>query len=53
MRVKIPLQYLNQYNNSIHKLRKEPQTALSSHAVGMAVAQPLDFKIDFARNPIS
>ena len=24
-----------------------------SHAVGLAVAQPLDFKIDFARNPIS
>ena len=23
------------------------------HAVGMAVAQPLDFEIDFARNPIS
>ena len=25
----------------------------NSHAVGMAVAQPLDFEIDFARNPIS
>ena len=26
---------------------------INSHAVGMAVAQPLDFEIDFARNPIS
>ena len=26
---------------------------VNSHAVGMPVAQPLDFKIDFARNPIS
>ena len=25
----------------------------NSHAVGMAVAQPLDFEIDFTRNPIS
>ena len=25
----------------------------NSHAVGMAVAQPLGFKIDFGRNPIS
>ena len=25
----------------------------SFHAVGMAVAQPLDFEIDLARNPIS
>ena len=27
--------------------------SLYSHAVGMAVAQPLGFKIDFVRNPIS
>ena len=26
---------------------------LNSHAVGLAVVQPLDFEIDFARNPIS
>ena len=25
----------------------------NSHAVGKAVWQPLDFEIDFARNPIS
>ena len=24
-----------------------------SHAIGMAVVQPLDFEIDFERNPIS
>ena len=26
---------------------------LNSHAVDMAVAQPLKFRIDFARNPIT
>ena len=26
---------------------------VNSHAAGMAVAQPFDFEIDFARNPIS
>ena len=26
---------------------------LNCHAVGIAVAQPLDFGIDFAKNPIS
>ena len=30
------------------KIRK-----INSHAVGMAVVQPLDFEIDFARNLIS
>ena len=25
----------------------------NSHAVGMAIGQPLDFQIDFARNPFS
>ena len=26
---------------------------MNSHAVGMAVAEPFDFEIDFTRNPIS
>ena len=35
------------------KLNLEKKLNLNSHAVAMALAQPLDFKIDFARNPIS
>ena len=31
----------------------DTKSQFNSHAVGMAVAQPLDFEIDFARNPIS
>ena len=34
-------------------LKKKSYPYPNSHAVGMAVAQPLDFEIDFARNPIS
>ena len=30
-----------------------PQWLLKSNAVGMAVAQPNDFEIDFVRNPVS
>ena len=35
------------------KVSKSANYSFNSHAVGMAVAQPLDFEIDFARNPIS
>ena len=37
--------------NEIENYHFEPY--VNSHAVGMAVAQPSDFEIDFARNPIS
>ena len=33
--------------------REEPCGNINSHAVGMAVARPLGFEIDFVRNPIS
>ena len=38
-------------NTLVQKIVRK--TEISLHAVGMAVAQLLDFKIDFARNPIS
>ena len=39
--------------HSFHKFRLTILPIFNSHAVGMAVAQPLDFEIDSARNPIS
>ena len=31
----------------------EKSRIINSHAVSMAVEQPLDFEIDFSRNPIA
>ena len=37
----------------VQKGRKPIEINFNSHAVGMAVAQPFDFEIDFASNYIS
>ena len=37
----------------LFKFQSLERKLVNCHAVGMAIAQPLDFEIDFARNPLS
>ena len=52
-------QILSKFCNRLHKKSSNQNDEiklnklLNSHAVGMAVARPLGFEIDFVRNPIS
>ena len=43
----------NKPHNTHQTAYKSYVNIFNSHAVGMAVAQLLDFEIDFSRNPIS